>query len=252
MANSKNKGFLANLLRGQGKGNEADAIEAQLKKLGQLLDKAQVAQKNIGKGRVTKGVLEDTRENMRKVLTRLSDNVDEGLLDELLALAVAGLSSPSTEADDAIEYDEIDDIMLEDEEMMDEDEDEDEEKADYDEDDEEEKRRRRKEFVATQKSIGAIAKAVNEQNAMLNGLVGELVRMAETVSALAPLAQKAEMLSALQADVKGIKQKMSSASRRASQADETRVDDKVAETLKSQGVILDPKWRVPVYGDNNE
>lgn len=246
MANEE-KGFIANFLKRMGKGQEADEVEEKLGAVADVLNKARVAQKNIAQG-VTKGILEDTRENMRKVLSRLSDNIDEGLLDELLAMAVAGLSAPSTESLDVVEEmptEELDPAMLE-EEMADD--------PLLDEEILTEEQMRKKpmgkEFANVRKEVGAVAKAVNEQNQMMAGLIGEMVNMAETITALAPLIEKAGAIDKLVAQVKSIESKMASRPRSAIGNESSEITDpSVLEILKNQaggGYEIDPVLKIPL------
>ena len=248
----KDKGFIANFLKKMGKGQEADEIEESLGKVRDVLDKARIAQKNIARGVVTKGILEDTRENMRKVLSRLSDNIDEALLDELLAMAVAGLSAPSTEPLDTEEVieevptDGLDPAMAEEMAM-------DGELTDEELLAEEEMSKKKpmgKEFATVRKDIGTVAKAVNEQNEMLAGLIQEMVNMAEVVTALAPLIEKAGAIDTLSAQVKAINTKLASRPRSAIGNESSEVTSPaVLEILKNQAGAeyeIDPVLKIPL------
>lgn len=246
----KDKGFIATFLKKMGKGQEAEEIEEKLGAVADVLNKARIAQKNIARGVVTKGILEDTRENMRKVLTRLSDNIDEALLDELLAMAVAGLSAPSTEPLDTEELieeiptDELDPAMVE-------------EMADEDEVEllaEEEMMAKRKpmgkEFATVRKDIGTVAKAVNEQNEMLVGLIQEVVNMAETITALAPLIGKAGAIDELSTQMKSVQAKLNSRPRSAIGNESSEITSSaVLDILKSQAGAeyeIDPVLKIPL------
>jgi hypothetical protein len=246
----KDKGFLSDFWKRMGREKEGKEIEEALGKARDILDKAKIAQKNISRGVVTKGILEDTRENMRKVLSRLSDNIDEALLDELLAMAVAGLSAPSTEPldEDIVEEvppDGLDPAMIE--EMAT-----DEELTEEERLAEEAKKKLEmgKQFNAVRKEIGTVAKAVNEQNEMFAGLIQEMVNMAEVVTALAPLIEKAGAIDALSAQVKSINAKLATAPRRSIGNESSEITNPaVLEILKSQagaGYEIDPVLRIPL------
>lgn len=244
MADQIKKGFIANALRKMGKGKEADEIEEKLQGLGDALNKANIIQKNVRTGRVQKAMLDGLYADMEKVLNRHLGEVNEALRDELVATVLSSAMATSTEPTDTEEISEeemagLDEVMTE--EMM--------------EDDEEimveenAKKPMSKEYVAMRKEFGAVAKAVNEQNDMVAGIIGELVNMAEAITALTPLIQKADEITTLQNTVKAMQSKLNSAPRSAVNSPNAEITSPaVLEILKSQTTqyVKDPVLGIPL------
>lgn len=235
------KGFLANTLKRMGLSKEqSDEIEEKLQGLGDTLDKARVMKKNVQTGRVEKAMLDGLYADIDKLIMRHLGEEKPELRDEIVSTVLSSAMAQTTETDEAMTEDEIADADLD--EVMETEMAMDEEETIIEETD---KMKYKKEFVGVRNEMREIAKAVNEHNGALGGFATEFANMAEAIGLLAPVIQD------LQKKVNGIEKKMSSAPRRASQADETEITDPaVLEILKNQAQpTIDPKWRVPVVSE---
>lgn len=239
----KGENAIAKRLRSLGLGKQAEAIEEHIEGIGDALNKARVLKKNVRSNRVEKAMLDGLYADIDKLITRHLGAENPTLRDEIVATVLSSAmatSEPEAEADMAedIADADLDEVMTE-EMAMEEDED-----VELIEEEKMGKRMYKKEYTDLRKDIGTIATAQNQTNEAFGGLVTEMANIAEAISLLAPVIQE------LQADNKIIKAKMTSVSKRASQADETRLSSTIAEIVKQASggdeYVIDPVLKIPV------
>lgn len=216
-------GFLKKLFGKQG-GQVQQALEqGDLKKVNDILDKLGVARKTVigaqsGKLALTgytqyKGMIEDAVAGIQDVLTGLTDEVPDGLAQEVVAMVISALAeeSPAEETEPEPEDEDTEQIPLE--ELMGDDEDDDEDEQ----------------FTAMSltKQYASVAKELRDTTSAL----GELV---------AYVGELASKNSQLEARVKALEKLVAGKPKRASKANETFVDDEVAEAMKQEFVAQDP------------
>jgi len=227
----KRKGWLANLL-----GDKSADVTSALADLDQALQQAGVAQKTVKRlhaGKMTgdakaklKGMLEDAIQNVETVISEITDEVPEGLAEQVVATIVSALAEVSADPDDTENEEDFEDALIEAESMTDED-----EKADDEDEDEE----MTKAYRTIGKQLARVQAELREQTEGMEAVFDAVIKSANAVSALAPLVAKADAIEDLLTRVKAIETVMKGKPRRATQSEETRVDETTKHLMMQAG-----------------
>ena len=153
-----------------------------------------------------KGVLEDIREELMATLSKLTDNPDEGIVDEVLAIMLGKLANAEPTPEE-----EAPETMMEEEPAP--------------EDEDEEKKPTMEAFMELTSQVKALAAESTAIYKDVGEFIPAIIQMAQTVAALAPLVKETGKVDALQAQVKALEAKINSRPRQASQVAETVIEN---------------------------